>query len=97
MSLERPFQKLLIHIFSFFLGRYAIDGFSVKKTPDGNRVKPLVALNVFRVRLGGTTHHSRAQSYQDGDVAMSLPRPHFMSPRPHSEGLVHSNADGVQN
>ena len=40
---------------------------------------------------------TRAQSYQDGDVAMSPPRPHFMSPRPHSEGLVHSDADGVQN
>ena len=39
----------------------------------------------------------RTQSYQDGDVAMSPPRPHFMSPRPHSEGLVHSDADGVQN
>ena len=38
-----------------------------------------------------------AQSYQDGDVAMSPQRPHFMSPRPHSEGLVHSDADGVQN
>ena len=40
---------------------------------------------------------TRAQSYQDGDVAMSPPRPHFMSPRPHSEGQVHSDADGVQN
>ena len=40
---------------------------------------------------------TRAQSYQDGDVAMSPPRPHFMSPRPHSEGVVHSGADGVQN
>ena len=39
----------------------------------------------------------RAQSYQDGNVAMSSPRPHCMSPRPHSEGLVHSDADGVQN
>ena len=43
------------------------------------------------------TGDSWAQSYQDGDVAMSPPRPHFMSPRPHSEGLVHSDADGVQN
>ena len=40
---------------------------------------------------------SWAQSYQDGDVAMSPPRPHFMSLRPHSEGQVHSDADGVQN
>ena len=38
-----------------------------------------------------------AQSYQGGDVAKSPPRPHFMSPRPHSEGLLHSDADGVQN
>ena len=37
------------------------------------------------------------QSYQNGDVAMSPSCPHFMSPRPHSEGLVHSDADGVQN
>ena len=44
-----------------------------------------------------TGRPSMAQSYQDGDVAMSPPRPHFMSPRPHSEGQVHSDADGVQN
>ena len=39
----------------------------------------------------------RAQSYQDGDVALSPPRPHCMSLRPHSDGLMHSDADGVQN